>query len=74
MPQTLSERHGCLHFVKVIHTNNIYWQKMLSKFFNSDTFTEQSSKIIIITGTNSIIGFIDVNAASPMLTCDVGTG
>ena len=73
MPQILSRKQGCLHFIKVLHTNNICWQKMLSKCFNSDTFTEQSSKIVI-TGTNGTIGFVDVHTASPMLTCDIGTG
>ena len=82
-PQILSETHKhanitafVLYLKKFLH----FFQSLLPCFyflaqqrFNFNTFTEFPSKIVI-TGANSIASFIDVNTASSILTCNVGTG
>ena len=63
-----------LYFIPTSWTLIVFLRrKLLNKCFNFYTFTEHSSKIVI-TGTSSIASFINVNTASPILTCDVGTG
>ena len=82
-PQMLSETHKhaiitafVLYLKKFLH----FFQSLLPCYhflaqqrFNFNTFTEFLSKIVI-TGANSIAGFIDVNTASSILTYNVRTG